>query len=202
MKHMKHLTAAALALLMTASLCGCGQEPERIPENAENSSVQEGSADKDAPPDLVIGDEMTIGIGPMTASPGQKKVPVNIQIWNNTGFIACGIKIGFDPALTPVANGNYSQISEIPEAEMDKGEVTQGFLTSCLIGEQKHVVAFGCMNTEPAAADGIIFTCYFDIPDDAPIGTEYRFTCEMDSLSDEQSQPLTCQTADGILKIE
>lgn len=206
MKHKNRFTAAALALLMTAALCGCGQNTGSTADLTENSTAQKessgNSAAKDSLPDLVIGSELTVGIGPMTASPGQKSVPVSVKMWNNPGFSSGGFKLGFDPALTPIANGNVSMVSGIPEAQMDTGEAVAGFLTSCLIGEEAHIIAFGCMSMEPSTSDGVIFTCYFDIPEDAPIGTEYQFTCEIDSLNDEASQPLTAQTADGILRIE
>lgn len=197
----KKLTIAALAVMMTAALCACGENSS----TADSAGFAESSADAagtEASDAFEIGSELTIGIAPTTASAGQKKVPVSVQVWNNTGFSACGIRLDFDAALTPLSNGNVSQISGAPETLIDRGEVMNNFLTSCLIGEAEHRIAFGAMSTETADSDGILFTCYFDVPEDAASGTEYRIACEMDSLNDASSQPVAYQTVDGVLRIE
>lgn len=198
----KRLTAALFTLMLAAAFCGCGQNTESDTDSAQNSTVSSENPDTAALPEPEIGSEMTIGVASTTAKAGQKAVPVNIQVWNNAGIAACGIKLGYDPALKAISNGNVSPFSGAPEAEIETGDAAARFMTSCLIGEDEHLIAFGAMSSEPSTVDGVIFTCYFDVPADAVSGTDYQFTCEIDSINDANSQPLACETVTGILRIE
>lgn len=205
MNILKKLTITAFAMMMTAAFCACGQPTDSTADSVETDTVSTEPSETDAPAangDVEVGSEMTIGIAPIVASAGQKSVPVDVKVWNNKGFSACGIRLDYDPALKAVSNGNFSPISGAPEAQYARGEAGQGFMVSCLIGEEVGRIAFGAMNTEVSTVDGVIFTCYFDVPDDAASGTEYPITVTMDSLNDANSQPLSYETIDGIIRIE
>ncbi|MBQ9906186.1 MAG: hypothetical protein IJM46_05390 [Oscillospiraceae bacterium] len=149
-----------------------------------------------------IGSELTIGVENCTAHAGDKGVPVSVRIWNNPGYAATGLQLVYDPALTPQKTGETSPNSNFPYAKCDLGEAAQGFMKSCLIGEENHLIAFGAMTSEDCKTNGKMFTVYFDIPDNAASGQQYKFSCNMDSLNNYNKDHLNPKTVEGTLTIE
>ena len=176
--------ASALALLTaTALLTACG------------GSTAAGNEQK-------IGSELTISVENCTAHAGDKGVPVSVRIWNNPGYAATGLQLVYDPALIPQKTGETSPNSNFPYAKCDLGEAAQGFMKSCLIGEENHLIAFGAMTSEDCKTNGKMFTVYFDIPNNAASGQQYKFSCNMDSLNNYNKDHLNPKTVEGTLTIE
>ena len=208
---MKHIIykSAALALLSAFALCGCGSSPDApsaadssssdAPSAADSSSSDASSA-ADSSSEEQSDDALTIGIAPMTAKPGQKRVPVDVEIWNTPGYTGAGFQIGYDPALKPYTAGTQPGM-DLPDAEIIKGSAAEGFLTSCMVGEEVKLIAFGCMGMEAQPDDGVIFTCFFDVPTDAAVGTEYHFPINIDSVTTEESDNVKCSVREGVLTI-
>lgn len=146
--------------------------------------------------------EMTMYVEPVSAHAGDKSVPVSVSVKNNRGFAATGVQLFYDPALKPVKTGETSQISAIPFAKYQLGEQYKDFMSTCMVGEEKHIVAFSAMHTENCTVDGTLFTVYFDIPDDAKAGTQYAFQCNVDSMTDSTQQKMEIQTENAFLTIE
>ncbi|MBR4200686.1 MAG: hypothetical protein IKQ91_05360 [Oscillospiraceae bacterium] len=205
MNYVRPIRAAALMLLTAALLSGCGtQNPDSTADTAENLAVQTAAPESssDAPAsETDAGTDPTIAVASITAKAGDRKVPVNIEFRNNPGYCGGGLQIGYDPALTPYTTGIEPGM-EIPDAEYKPGPAADGFLTSCMVGEQVHLIAFGCMGTEDNTSSGTIFTCYVDVPEDAESGTQYKFTVNIDSLTSSESSKIDCKTEDGILTVE
>ncbi len=202
---MKHsfLKSAFSLLAAAALLTACGNSATQ--SNADSSSdassaPSESSSAENVQPD--IGSELTIGVKSFTAHAGDKAVPVSVEIWNNPGYAATGIQLFYDPMLKPVITDETSEATTFPFAKCDLGDAAEGFLKSCLVGEEDHIIAFGGMSTENSTKDGVMFTVYFDIPDDVPAGQEFSFVCVMDSLNTMNQERLSPKTLDGKLTIE
>ena len=188
---MKHtLYAAFAAVILSAFLTGCGSQQQ-------SPAASEESADS-----LEIGSALTIGIPPVTAHAGDKAVPVDVKIWNNPGYNGAGIQILYDAALTPLQGTEVNEFSDAPAGKCDLGEAAEGFLKSCLIGVEDHMIAFGTMGGEDCTADGTIFTVYFDIPEDAPSGHSFTLSCVLDSISNDSKTKLSPVMLDGSITIE
>ncbi len=194
------LACLAAAVLLTA--CGNQSAQSTADSTADSASSVSSESIADALKQPEIGSDLTIGVKSFTAHAGDKAVPVSVEIWNNPGFAATGIQLFYDPKLKPVVTEETSPATTFPFAKCDLGSATEGFLKSCLVGEEKHLIAFGGMSTEDSKKDGVMFTVYFDIPEDVPAGQEFTFTCVMDSLNTAAQEPLTPKMLDSKLVIE
>lgn len=181
------------------------QDSQADAQPDSSSSAEDSPAPADSKPESAgdyfkVGDKMTLGIEPFTAKAGQKAVPVRIQIWNNSGFAAGGIKLYYDKALDPVLTGETSP-NGIPMAKFDCGDIAKNMLKTCLVNTEDHLMAFGFMGSEAVTENGDFLICYFDIPDKAESGTTYHFTLQLDRLNDS-NQNVTAETVTGALTIE
>ena len=202
--------ALAFALLTAGMLFGCGAPSEPESSAAESQQSSEAPAESSEPADAPESDAASqpdeetnavIGFETVTAKPGDKKVPLTVVIRNNPGFSGAGLQIAYDPALSPQL-GETDPDYEIPDAIYEAGPVLESFLTTCMVGEENHLIAFGCMGSQPATKDGVLFTCYFDVPEDAAPGTEYHFQGNLDSMNSGTGTDQVCRIEEGILKIE
>ncbi|GEM_PF-6249760 len=140
-----------------------------------------------------IGSEATIAVEPFSVKAGDKKVPVNVKIWNNPGFTSGGIQVYPDPALSPVV-GEIEELVGKPKVEIKLGTTMDGFMYSALYGAEDNVVGIGFAGGSKQSLDnGILFTFYVDVPADAKSGTEYEIRCNVDALSgnDRKSAKVT-----------
>ncbi len=196
--------SSALALLTAAALLtGCGNtgsNPEISASEESGTVSDEPSASADKQPE--IGSDLTIGVRSFTAHAGDRDVPVSVEIWNNPGYAAIGMQLIYDPLLKPITTNDKSEATEHPFAKCELGDAADGFMKSCLVGEENHLIAFGGMTTEDLKEDGVIYTVYFNIPDDVPAGHEFTFACVMDSLNTSKKEHLSVKTVDGTLTIE
>lgn len=203
------LAALAAACSLAVLFTGCGKTPasssaESDPAVISESRTEESKAAQESKaaekPD--IGSELTVGILPVTVHAGDKNVPVSVQIWNNPGFSAAGIQVFYDSKLKPVTIASDNQFSDAPGGKCDLGDAAEGFLKSCLVGVEDHVIAFGGMAGQDSMEDGTIFTVYFDIPDDAPSGQSFDLTCVIDSISNAGKTKLNPKTYNGTITVE
>ncbi|MBR3044623.1 MAG: hypothetical protein IKI45_09085 [Oscillospiraceae bacterium] len=202
----RQLAAVMAACSLAAFLSGCGNQPSAAEDSAVSSSTAEASAESSEQPDAdsqpEIGSDLTIGAASVTAHAGDKAVPVNVQVWNNPGYSACGIQLFYDTKLKPVTEKSDNEFSDSPGGKCDLGKAAEGFMTSCLVNEEDHLIAFGALSGENNTEDGTIFTVYFDVPEDAPSGQTFTFVTVIDSFNDETKTSLNPKTINGTLTIE
>ncbi|GEM_PF-4872762 len=106
------------------------------------------------------------------AHPGDTAVPFHICIRNNPGFQASGIRVHYDPALTPVLDQSGIPKSEVGAACDELVSISASNKERCLIG-------FGTMADHNVAEydDGIMMTYYFNVPEGTEPGS-YQFEIE------------------------
>ncbi len=177
------------------------QAAQDTPAQAQNDTPAPAQNDTPAPADnsddkYKVGSEPTLSIGVVTAKPGQKNVPVSLKMSNNPGYAAGGIRVVYDPALTP----KYDPDTE--EAVSDTGTAAGSALTYCTVSLENHNVAIGILGRENCTADGILFTCYFDVPADAKPGTVYTLKTELDKLTDTNSASVNVKLIGGEIQIQ
>ena len=143
-----------------------------------------------------VGSEPTLSIGVVNAKAGQKNVPVSVKMTNNPGYAAGGIRVVYDPALTP----KYDPDTE--EAVSDTGTAAGSALTYCTVSLENKNVAIGILGKENCTEDGILFTCYFDVPADAKSGTVYLLKTEMDKLVTAEGQSVNVKLIGGEIRIQ
>lgn len=194
--------ACALAFCMT----GCSNQQSASAPDSVETSAESGSSSESVPLDYTvstpdIGSDLTIGVGQITAHAGDKAVPVSVQIWNNPGYAVCGIQLYYDSKLKPVTEQTDNQFTDLAGGKSDLGNAANGFMKSCLVNEDEHMIAFGGMSGENSMEDGTIFTVYFDIPEDAPAGQSFSLVTAIDSFNNLDKTPLNPKTVEGAIVI-
>lgn len=159
------------------------------PDNGGNQGGQSGRNNS-----YEVGSNPTIGIGQVTAAPGQKEVPVNICFWNNPGFSTSGFKLSYDPALKPKTNSD--------KLVYDLGPAANNLTALCSFSENNHLIGFASFGMEDNAESGTVFTVYFDIPDDAEPGSVYGFSIEIRDLLNLENAEISAETIGGEILIE
>ncbi len=115
----------------------------------------------------------------ITAKAGAKHVPVTVSIRNNPGIAFMGIRMIYDPALTPVfTDGLFTEYLD--------GTVTQGISSTCAANVKKQLLGYSAAAGANLTADGSLFTCYFDLPADSKPGTVYQFRLESKEVSNSE----------------
>ena len=162
---------------------------------ADSPTDPPAPAQTDSPAE--IGDALTIGIADtIHAAAGQQRVPVTVCVWNNTGFAMAGIRLYYDEPL------HARELTDDHDAECEPGDTVSAFLTTCACNADKHLIVFAGFATEETTANGAVFTCYFDIPDDAESGTRITLRPEIADFADIAGDPLDVELREGVLVID
>lgn len=120
----------------------------------------------------------------ITAKAGAKHVPVTVSIKNNPGISFMGIRLSYDAALTPVfADGLLTEYVD--------GTVTKGVMSTCAANSKKLLLGYSAAAAANLTEDGSLFTCYFDLPDNAKPGTVYQFRLESKDVSNADGKVFT-----------
>ena len=179
---------------------GITQQGDDTPVQQQGGS-QDNNGDTPAAADIgsdpyKVGSEPTLSIGVVKAKPGQKNVPVSVKVTHNPGFAVGGIRVIYDAALTP----KYDPETE--EGVSDPGPAAGKAMTYCAVGPENRIVAFGILGSSDCTADGIIFTCYFDVPDNASSGSVYKLETGVERLVNANSDPIDFKLVGGEIRIE
>ena len=176
-------------------------------ESKSDSNGQTADSKQDSKPDskpdnnhnggdsYTVGSEPTISIGVVHAKPGQKNVPVEVKLSNNPGFSVGGIQVFYDPALTPKINEDGTGVSE-------DGPAVGKLATYCAVNTEKRIVAFGLLGAENSKENGTVFTCYFDLPDDAKSGSVYSLKTGIDAMRSAAGADLDIKLVDGEIRVD
>lgn len=120
----------------------------------------------------------------ITAKAGAKHVPVTVSIKNNPGISFMGIRLSYDAALTPVFEDGLL-------TEYVDGTVTKGVMSTCAANSKKLLLGYSAAAAANLTEDGSLFTCYFDLPDNAKPGTVYQFRLESKDVSNADGKVFT-----------
>lgn len=176
-------------------------EPDASQGNAESSKPDAPEQSSKTEPgddaDYEVGTAPTVGIGRVTAKPGQREVAVDLQFWNNPGYTTCGIQIFYDPALQPRLKSGDEKMVDI-----GKGDASDDLMAVCITDDGIPILAFGTVGTENNDTSGTMCTLYFTLPENAASGTVYLFSIAIDSMINENSHELDVETINGEICIE
>ena len=161
----------------------------------KQDSKQDNNKNNGGSDPYAVGSEPTISIGVVHAKPGQKDVPVEVKMTNNPGYAAGGIKVFYDPALTPKVDEEGAGVSE-------DGPAVGKAATYCAVNPDKHIVAFGLLGAENSKEDGTVFTCFFDLPDDAKSGSVYSLKTGIDAMRSAAGADLDITLVDGEIRVD
>lgn len=174
---------------------GNGQSAADNKQDSKQDSKQDNNKNNDGSDPYAVGSEPTISIGVVHAKPGQKDVPVEVKMTNNPGYAAGGIKVFYDPALTPKVDEEGAGVSE-------DGPAVGKAATYCAVNPDKHIVAFGLLGAENSKEDGTVFTCFFDLPDDAKSGSVYSLKTGLDAIRTATGADVPFQLVDGEIRVD
>ncbi len=169
---------------------GNGQAAQETPKQDTPAAADNGDS-------YEVGSEPALSIGVVHAKPGQKSVPVTVKIHNNPGFCAGGIRVIYDPAITPQYDPDSFQ------GVSDKGTAVSGsMLTYCSVAPENLIVAYGILGQENSAENGALFTCYFNIPENAASGKVYQLQTELAELKNENGDNVNLKMIGGEIRID
>lgn len=172
-----------------------GQAAENQPA-AQDAQQQDNASAADSGDSYKIGSEPSLSIGVVHAKAGQKSVPVTVKINHNPGFCAGGIRVYYDEAIKPQYDPESFQ------GVSDKGIAVGSAMSYCSVAPENLIVAFGILGQEDSKEDGPVFTCYFDIPDNAPSGKVYKLKTELAELKNSDSQNVELKMIGGEIRID
>lgn len=133
----------------------------------------------------------------VAAIPGEQKVPFRLMIFGNTdGFSMCGIRLNYDGNVPPIYNLESRELTATP------GSLIADTLAVPAVSPQKNRIAYAIAGTNNILGDGILYTCYFNIPETAKAGDVYQITAEVDNIKKDDGTSLKAQTYSGFIVIE
>lgn len=177
---------SASASSSVSSAKDAAQTAETVRQETGSTKAEQNSRDSAAP--------VISGTG-LTASAGEKRVAVPVTVRNNPGFAMIGISLHYDKTLTCLTTDSLL-------ADYTLGEVAKGMTANCYVNKTDGTVGLGGISAGNLTADGEIFTCYFDIPEDAETGHTYQFSPSINYSSDVAGTPVAFETAVFTLTIQ
>lgn len=179
------ITALVLCGMLLFSLTAC---------NSKNSS-QAGSdsavtttaplSDLNAMPENSY-NGLTILLDQITVAAGATHVPYRVIVYNNPGYSMAGLRLIYHEDLKPYFNPADRTV------EYQPGDVANSLMHNSFISEEKRMIAFAGFGVSDISVDGVLFTCYFDVPEKAASGDVYPIQIEIvdfKNLADSQLNP-------------
>ncbi len=179
--HIKRVLAAALCLLCLLLMSACKDDSSSSADQSSASNASSAVSGEQQPlTDLTVlpentYDGATIACDDIVVAAGTTKVPYRVMVYNNPGYGFVGMRLFYDTTLQPYMDAERGQ----DELEIAIGEGAQGFMFSCLNNTAQKMIGAAAFGSTDCKADGVMFTCYFDIPADAASGTVYDFSAEV-----------------------
>lgn len=198
------LAALLMCAVCLAGLSACKEESSAPVGETSSSASDSSKADSSTPPALSDPDAMpentysapTMLCDNIVVKAGTEKVPYRVILYQNPGYAFTGFRILYDDALTPYTTDDMGTV------EMVTGDALSGFMSTCINSDEDNMIGFGAFCTEDKTTDGIVFTCYFDIPADAASGTVYPFTLEVVDFNTLAGEAKEVQAINGAITVQ
>lgn len=189
LSHIKRVTAVMLSAFCLLSFGACRNDDSQndsgsvADSSRDVSSVSDSSSaistEKQPLTDLTVipentYDGATIVCDDIVVAAGTTKVPYRVMLYNNPGYGFVGLRVFYDGALQPYMDEERGE----DELEIITGDGMGGFMSSCMNSNAQHMIGLAAFGSTDCKSDGVMFTCYFDIPADAASGTVYEFSAE------------------------
>lgn len=122
----------------------------------------------------------------VTVQPGEKGVGLSVYIKDNPGYSACGIRVYYNEAITP-------HLSETGHIDYEVGPAADEVVSDVVVNTKKKIIGFGAMTGSGTETDdGLMFTVYFDVDENAKAGS-YPLKVEVDKMLDENLNSVSKQ---------
>lgn len=191
LSHIKRITAVMLSTFCLLSIGACRNDNSQndsasvadssrdASSVSDNSSAVAVSVEKQPLTDLTVipentYDGATIVCDNIVVAAGTTKVPYRVMLYNNPGYGFVGLRVFYDGALQPYMDEERGE----DEIEIITGDGMGGFMFSCMNSTAQHMIGLAAFGSADCKSDGVMMTCYFDIPADAASGTVYEFSAE------------------------
>ncbi len=179
--HIKRITAGMLSALCLLSFSACRNDSSN---HTGGSSISDSSStvstDQKPLTDLTVippntYDGATVVCDDIVVAAGTTKVPYRVMLYNNPGYGFVGLRVLYDGTLQPYMDAERGE----DEMEILTGDGMGGFMFSCMNSAEQNMIGLAAFGSVDCKSDGVMFTCYFDIPADAASGTVYDFSAEV-----------------------
>lgn len=124
------------------------------------------------PPDTTV-----FSCGHISGLPGET-VMVSVNVPQNTGFNAFGLRVYIPPELKPVMQENGEEL------KCKKGEVAEDMLFLYRYREEKSIVGFSGIAPDGCSLTGNLINFWVEIPADAEPNTVYEIRPEIDKCTE------------------
>ncbi len=177
----KHMLAVALCVFCLVPMSACKDDSSSVVGSSSVTDASSMTSGEQRPlTDLTVIPENTydgaaIVCDDIVVAAGTTKVPYRVMLYNNPGYGFVGMRLFYDTTLKPYMDEERGQ----DEMEITTGDATQGFMFSCMRNEAQKMIGAAAFGAADCKSDGVMFTCYFDIPADAASGTVYEFSAEV-----------------------
>ena len=196
---LKQYTALFLCGILCLSLCSCKdkdtqQTPQEPTAASENVGENVTLFSRDTLPENTY-DGVTLVMDSISAKAGEKEVPVRVMLFNNPGYINCGVRIYYGEGLSPLCESE-------DKTKCITGDASQGMMTVSAVDTAKRMIGFASAGAQAATNDGMVITVYFDIPSDAKSGTFYPLTLDIQDFKATRTDQLDPTLIQGGIQIE
>lgn len=168
---------------------------EKPADNKDNSQTD---AQTDPPPSKKY--DITITAETVKAKAGQENVPVKVTVSNNRGVTNGGITIDYPADIRPKVTDENGTLSY--KLGMDWISAMTAGTTNDTNGVHRLGFAFFSQDGTNITANSTIFTCYFNIPENAKSGTEYKLDLKPNMFQREGKIEISVEAIDGAIIIE
>ncbi|MBE6848143.1 MAG: hypothetical protein IJC75_02660 [Oscillospiraceae bacterium] len=201
----KRLAAALLCGVLLLPFSACGNDSSKAEESMGVSSSADSGVQGEKLPltDLTVipentYSEATLVCDSIVVEAGSKKIPYRVLLYNNPGFGFVGLRLSYEDPLTPYMDEEKGK----DEMEVTLGTAMNGFMVSCMNSPQQKLIGAAGFAGSDCEFDGAMFTCYFDIPADAPSGTVYDFSLEVVDFRPMDGENHEVKTVKGSITVQ
>ncbi len=183
------ITALLLCGILLLGLTACNSKNSSQNGSESNVTTTAPLSDLNAMPENSY-KEPTILLDQITVAAGSTHVPFRVIVYNNPGYSMAGLRLIYDDDLKPYFNPADHTV------EYEPGQAANGLMHNSSVSEEKFMIGFAGIGVSDITTDGIIFTCYFDVPSKAASGDVYPIKIEIvdfKNLADSQLNPSLVQ---------
>ncbi len=201
----KRVAAALLCGVLMLPFSACADDSSKAEESTPVSSAADSAVQGEKLPltDLTVIPEntysgATLVCDSIVVEAGSKKVPYRVLLYNNPGFGFVGLRLSYEGPLTPYMDEAKGK----DEMEVTLGAAMSNFMVSCMNSPEQKLIGAAGFSGSDSEFDGIMFTCYFDIPADAAPGTVYDFALEVVDFRPMDGENHSVQTVNGSITVQ
>ncbi len=200
----KRVAAAMLCALCLMPMSACKDDSSASADKSSASDAASAVSGETKPltdlsvlPENIYNDA-TVVCDDIVVAAGTTKVPYRVMLYNNPGYGFMGMRVYYDTTLKPYMDAAKGD----DEMEVKQGDAMSGFLFSCMNNTEQKMIGAAAFGSVDSKSDGVMFTCYFDIPADATSGTVYDFDIEIVDFRPLEGENLDVKVVSGAITVQ